>query len=41
MNEYLEDEDYKKLGFIRKGVLAKQVKLDGNYDDEIFMELFL
>ena len=32
---------YKKLGFIKKGVLARQVKLDGNYDDEIFMELFL
>ena len=32
---------YKKLGFIKKGVLAKQVKLNGNYDDEIFMELFL
>jgi RimJ/RimL family protein N-acetyltransferase len=32
---------YKKLGFIKKGVLAKQVKIDGNYDDEIFMELVL
>ena len=32
---------YKKLGFIKKGVLANQVRIDGNYDDEIFMELFL
>ena len=32
---------YKNLGFIRKGVLTEQVKIDGQYEDEIFMELFL
>jgi ribosomal protein S18 acetylase RimI-like enzyme len=32
---------YKKLGFVSNGVLVKQVKIDGKYDDEIFMELFL
>jgi L-amino acid N-acyltransferase YncA len=32
---------YKTLGFIPKGVLTKQVKIDGKYEDEIFMELFL
>ena len=34
-------EFYKNLGFISKGVLAKHVKIDGKYEDEIFMELFL
>ena len=32
---------YKNLGFIQKGVLTEQVKIDGQYEDEIFMELFL
>ncbi|MFX1443608.1 MAG: GNAT family N-acetyltransferase [Promethearchaeota archaeon] len=32
---------YKKLGFVPKGVLKKQVRIDGKYEDEIFMELFL
>ncbi len=34
-------EFYKNLGFIQKGVLSKQVKIDGHYEDEIFMEFFL
>ncbi|MHA1986071.1 MAG: N-acetyltransferase family protein [Promethearchaeota archaeon] len=32
---------YESLGFIRKGVLSEQVLIDGQYEDEIFMELFL
>jgi len=32
---------YKNLGFFEKGVLKEQVKIDGVYEDEIFMELFL
>jgi L-amino acid N-acyltransferase YncA len=32
---------YKKLGFIEKGVLTRQVKIDNVYEDEIFMEMFL
>ncbi len=32
---------YCSLGFVPKGVLARQVKIDGQYEDEIFMELFL
>jgi ribosomal protein S18 acetylase RimI-like enzyme len=32
---------YWKLGFVPKGTLEKQVKIDGEYDDEVFMELFL
>lgn len=32
---------YLKLGFMPKGTLERQVKIDGKYDDEIFMELFL
>ncbi len=32
---------YKNLGFIKKGVLTEQVLIDGQYEDEIFMELFL
>ncbi len=32
---------YCSLGFNPKGVLTRQVKIDGQYDDEIFMELFL
>lgn len=34
-------EFYQKLGFAPKGVLEKQVKIDGEYDDEVFMEMFL
>jgi ribosomal protein S18 acetylase RimI-like enzyme len=32
---------YRSLGFAPKGVLERQVKIDGEYDDEVFMELFL
>ena len=32
---------YKSLGFVQKGVLTDQVIIDGRYEDEIFMELFL
>ncbi len=32
---------YKNLGFTQKGILARQVKIDGQNEDEIFMELFL
>jgi ribosomal protein S18 acetylase RimI-like enzyme len=32
---------YHSLGFVTKGVLARQVKIDGQYEDEIFIELFL
>ena len=32
---------YKSLGFVQKGVLTEQVFIDGQYEDEIFMELFL
>lgn len=32
---------YSRFGFEPKGVLKKQVKIDGTYDDEIFMEMFL
>ncbi len=34
-------EFYRSLGFIPRGMLLRQVKIDGEYDDEIFMELFL
>ena len=34
-------EFYQKLGFVPKGTLEKQVKVDGKYDDEVFMEVFL
>ena len=34
-------EFYKKLGFMQKGVLTRQVKIDNLYEDEIFLELFL
>ncbi len=30
---------YKNLGFVAKGILSKHVKIDGQYEDEIFMEL--
>jgi ribosomal protein S18 acetylase RimI-like enzyme len=32
---------YRGLGFMPKGVLERQVKIDGGYEDEVFMELFL
>jgi len=32
---------YKGLGFEEIGKASKQVKIDGEYDDEIFLELFL
>lgn len=32
---------YKNLEFTQKGILARQVKIDGQNEDEIFMELFL
>jgi len=32
---------YKSIGYIQKGVLTKQVKIDDQYEDEIFFELFL
>jgi len=32
---------YASLGFIKKGLLKRQVKIDGKYEDEVFMELFL
>lgn len=32
---------YRGLGFVLKGVLVRQVKIDGQYEDEVFMELFL
>jgi ribosomal protein S18 acetylase RimI-like enzyme len=32
---------YRSLGFIPKGVLEWQVKIDGRYEDEVFMERFL
>ena len=32
---------YRGLGFRECGRLSRQVMIDGNYDDEILMELFL
>jgi len=32
---------YRSLGFVPKGMLARQVKMDGQYEDDVFMELFL
>ena len=32
---------YKSIGYVQKGVLTNQVKIDGQYEDEVFMELFL
>ena len=32
---------YRGLGFVLKGVLARQVRIDGQYEDEVFMEFFL
>ena len=31
---------YRSLGYRQKGVLTDQVKIDGQYEDEVFMELF-
>ena len=30
---------YRKLGFVDRGVLARQTKIDGVYYDEVFMEM--
>lgn len=32
---------YQSLGFAPRGILTRQVKIDGQYDDEVFMEMFL
>ena len=32
---------YRSLGFVPKGVLARQVRIGGQYEDEVFMEFFL
>ncbi len=32
---------YRSLGFVPRGVLTRQVRIDGRYDDEVFMEMFL
>jgi hypothetical protein len=32
---------YRRLGFAECGRLSRQVMIDGRYDDEILMELFL
>lgn len=32
---------YQRLGFRPCGVLTRQVRIDGQYDDEVFLELFL
>ena len=32
---------YESLGYVKKGRLSKQVRIDGKYEDELFMELFL
>jgi len=32
---------YKGLGFVEIGKASRQVKIDGEYDDEMFLELFL
>jgi ribosomal protein S18 acetylase RimI-like enzyme len=32
---------YRRLGFAECGRLSRQVMIDGSYDDEILMELFL
>ncbi len=34
-------EFYRKLGFVQKGILSRQVKIDDQYEDELFLELFL
>lgn len=32
---------YQSLGFTPCGVLTRQVRIDGQYEDEVFMEMFL
>ena len=32
---------YRDLGFLQKGVLTRHLKIENQYEDEIFMELFL
>ncbi len=32
---------YRHLGFVARGTLARQVKIDDQYEDEVFMEMFL
>ena len=32
---------YRSLGFVPKGMLERQVKMDGKYEDVVFLELFL
>jgi ribosomal protein S18 acetylase RimI-like enzyme len=32
---------YRSLGFVAKGVLERQVKIDDQYEDEVFLELLL
>ncbi len=32
---------YESLGFTPCGVLTRQVRIDGRYEDEVFMEMFL
>jgi ribosomal protein S18 acetylase RimI-like enzyme len=31
---------YRRVGFVPKAILERQVKIDGSYDDEVLMELF-
>ncbi len=32
---------YRELGFVSRGTLQRQVKIDGQYDDQVLMELFI
>jgi GNAT superfamily N-acetyltransferase len=32
---------YRRVGFVPKAILERQVKIDGTYDDEVLMELFV
>jgi len=32
---------YRRMGFLPKAILERQVKIDGRYDDEVLMELFI
>ena len=32
---------YRQVGFVPKAILERQVKIDGRYDDEVLMELFI
>jgi ribosomal protein S18 acetylase RimI-like enzyme len=40
-NNITAQKFYRKLGFVTCGILTNQVKINGDYDDEIFMELYL